>query len=150
MSSIRSFQILRPLSTVELPPAGEAESYRSEDGTEVLRVRRRQYFAAFQTFFCDLERVAQWLHAFQLIGNAPDGLRDEERLDSLERRGFVCQGPELAGVTIEYRENKMRQVAFSIRFDPSKLVSPSDSDAMLDEMIQAVQRTSLALRDEVG
>jgi hypothetical protein len=97
-----------------------------------------------------LERVAQWLHAFPLVGNAPDGLRDEERLDSIERRGFVCQGSELAGVTIEYRENKMRQVAFSIRFDPSKLVSLTDSGAMLDEMIQAVQRTSLALRDEVG
>jgi hypothetical protein len=135
----RSAPILPPVSTVELPPAGVAESYRSEDGTEVLRIRRRQYFAAFQTFFCDLERVAQWLHAFPLVGNAPDGLRDEERLDSIERRGFVCQGSELAGVTIEYRENKMRQVAFSIRFDPSKLVSLTDSGAMLDEMIQAVR-----------
>jgi len=138
------FPILGPLSTAELPPAGEAERYRSEDGTEVLRVRRRQYFAAFQAFFCDLERVAQWLHAFQLVGNAPDGFRDEERLDSIERRGFVCQGPELAGVTIEYRENKIRQIAFSIRFDPSKLVSLTDSDDKLDEMIQAVQRRSLA------
>jgi hypothetical protein len=143
------FPILGPLSAAELLPAGEAERYRSEDGTEVLRVRRRQYFAAFQTFFCDLERVAQWLHAFQLVGDAPDGFRDEERLDSIERRGFVCQGPELAGVNIEYRENKIRQIAFSIRFDPSKLVSLTDSDAKLDEMIQAVQRRSLALREEV-
>jgi hypothetical protein len=143
------FPILGPLSAAELLPAGEAERYRSEDGTEVLRVRRRQYFAAFQTFFCDLERVAQWLHAFQLVGDAPDGFRDEERLDSIERRGFVSQGPELAGVNIEYRENKIRQIAFSIRFDPSKLVSLTDSDAKLDEMIQAVQRRSLALRDEV-
>ena len=71
------------------------------------------------------------------------------RLDSIERRGFVCEGPELAGVTNEYRENKIRQIAFSIRFDPSKLVSLTDSDAKLDEMIQAVQRTSLALQNEV-
>jgi hypothetical protein len=86
------FPILGPLSTAELLPAGKAERYRSEDGTEVLRVPRRQCFAAFQTFFCDLERVAQWLHAFQLVGNAPDEFRDEERVDSIERRGFVCQG----------------------------------------------------------
>src|SRR5215813_2255361 len=143
------FPNLGPLSTAELLPARKAERYRSEDGTEVIRVPRRQYFAAFQTFFCDLERVAQWLHAFQLVGNAPDEFSDEERLDSIERRGFVCQGPELASATIEYRENKIRQVAFSIRFDPSKLVSLTDSDAKLDEMIQAVQRRSLALRDEV-
>ena len=96
-----------------------------------------------------MERVAQWLHAFQLVGNVPDGFRDEERLDSIECRGFVCQGPELAGVTIEYRENKICQIAFSVRFDPSNLVSLTDSDAKLDEMIQAVQRRSLALRDEV-
>src|SRR5713226_9443505 len=97
----------------------------------------------------DLERVAQWLHAFQLVGNVPDGFRDEERLDSIERRGFVCQGPELAAVTIEYRENKICQIASSVRFDPSNLVSLTDSDAKLDEMIQAVQRRSRALRDEV-
>src|SRR5215472_18117303 len=143
------FPILGPLFATELLAAGEAKRHRSEDGTDVLRVPRRQYFAAFQTFFCDLERVAQWLHAFRLIGNAPDEFRDEERLDSIERRGFVCQGPELASATIEYRENKIRQVAFSIRLDPSKLVSLTDSDAKRDEMIQAVQRRSLALRDEV-
>lgn len=143
------FPILGPLSTTELLPTGEAERYSLEDGTEVLRLPRRQYFASFHTFFCDLERVAQWLHAFQLVGNAPDGLRNEERMDSIERRGFVCQGPELASATIEYRENKIRQVAFSIRFDPSKLVSLTESDAELEEMIQAVQRRSLALRGEV-
>ena len=143
------FPILGPLSTAELLPAGKAERYRSEDGTVVLRVPRRQYFAAFQTFFCDLERVAQWLHAFRLVENGPDEFRDEERLDSIERRGFVCQGPELASATIEYRENKIRQVALSIQFDPSRLVALTDSDAKLDEMIQAVQRRSLALRDEV-
>jgi hypothetical protein len=55
----------------------------------------------------------------------------------------------LAGVTIEYRESKIRQITFSIRFDSSKLVSLTDSDAELDEMIQAVQRKSVALRDEV-
>ena len=142
------FPVLGPLSTAELPPAGEAQRYKWEDGTEVLRVRKRQYFAAFQTFFCDLERLARWLHAFQLVGNAPDEFGDEERSDSIERRGFVCQGPELAGVTIEYRESKIRQI-ISIRFDASKLVSLTDSDAKLDEMIQVVQRRSLALRDEV-
>jgi len=63
--------------------------------------------------------------------------------------GFVCQGPELAGTTIEYRENKIRQVALSIQLDPSKLVSLTNSDAKVDEMIQTVQRESLALRDEV-
>ena len=52
------FPILGPRSTAELLPAGEAGRYTSEDGTEVLRVPRSQYFAAFQTFFCDLERVA--------------------------------------------------------------------------------------------
>jgi hypothetical protein len=52
-------------------------------------------------------------------------------------------------VTIEYRESKIRQITFSIRFDSSKLVSLTDSDAELDEMIQAVQRKSVALRDEV-
>jgi hypothetical protein len=143
------FPILGPLSTTELLPAGDAKRYRSEDGTEVLRIPRRQYFAAFQTFFCDLERVAQWLHALQLLGTAPDRFRDAEWLDSIEDRGFVCQGPELAGATIEYRENKIRQVAFSIRFDTSQLVSLTDSSARLDEMIHAVQRKSLALRDEV-
>jgi hypothetical protein len=144
------FPVLGPLSTTELLPVGEAQTYRWEDGTEVLRVRRRQYFAAFQTFFCDLERVARWLHAFQLVGNAPDEFGNAERSDSIERRGFVCQGPELAGVTIEYRESKIRQITFSIWFDASKLVSLTDSDAKLDEMIQVVQRKSLALRDEVG
>jgi hypothetical protein len=79
-----------------------------------------------------------------LVDNAPDGFRDEEQLDSIERRGFVCQGPELAGVNIEYRENKIRQIAFCIQFDPSKLVSLTDSDAKIDEMIQAVQHRSLA------
>jgi hypothetical protein len=143
------FPVLAPLYATELLAAGEAKRHRSEDGTDVLRVPRRQYFAAFQTFFCDLERVAQWLRSFQLVDNAPDGFRDEEQLDSIERRGFVCQGPELAGVNIEYRENKIRQIAFSIQFDPSKLVSLTDSDAKIDEMIQAVQHRSLALRDEV-
>lgn len=52
-------------------------------------------------------------------------------------------------MTIEYRESKIRQITFSIRFDSSKLVSLTDSDAELDEMIQAVQRKSVALRDEV-
>ena len=143
------FPILGSLSTAELLPAGEEERHRSEDGSEVLRVPRRQYFAAFQTFFCDLERVAQWLHAFQLVGSAPDRFRDEEWLNPSSAGGFVCQGPELAGTTIEYRENKIRQVAFSIQLDPSKLVSLTNSDAKVDEMIQTVQRESLALRDEV-
>jgi len=143
------FPILGPLSTAELPPAGEATRYRTDDGTEFLRVPRRQYFAALQTFFCDLERVAEWLRVFQLVGTAPDEFRDEEWLDSIEHRGFVCQGPELAGATIEYRANKIRQVAFSIRCDPSKLASLTDSDAELDEMIHTVQRKSLRLRDEV-
>jgi hypothetical protein len=81
------FPILGPLSTAELLPAGKAERYRSEDGTEVLRVPRRQCFAAFQTFFCDLERVAQWLHAFQLVG--------------MRRRSFAMRNgwtPSSAGV----------------------------------------------------
>jgi len=143
------FPILGPLSTAELLPAGEATRYRTEDGTEFLRVPRSQYFAALQTFFCDLERVAQWLHAFQLVETAPHGFRDVEWLDSIEHRGFVCQGPELANATIEYRENKICQVAFNIRFDPSKLVSLTDSDDKLDEIINAVQRKSLALRYEV-
>jgi hypothetical protein len=143
------FPILGPLFATGLPAAGEAKRHRSEDGTDALRVPRRQYFAAFQTFFCDLERVAQWLHAFQLLGIAPDESRHEEWLDFIEHRSFVCQGPELAAVTIEYRENKMGQVAFSIRLDTSKLVSVTDSDAKIDEMIHAVQRKSLALQDEV-
>ena len=37
----------------------------------------------------------------------------------------------------------------SIQLDPSKLVSLTNSDAKVDEMIQTVQRESLALRDEV-
>ena len=141
--------ILGPLFTTELLAAGEAKRHRSEDGTDVLRVPRRQYFAAFRTFFCDLERVAQWLHAFQLLGTAPDEFRDEDWLDFTQHRGFVCQGPELAAVTIECRENKIGQVAFSIRFDTSDLVSLADSDAKIDETIHAVQRKSLALRDKV-
>jgi len=92
-----------------------------------------------------LERVAEWLHRFQLVGNVPEGFPDEELLDSVEHRGFVCQGPELAGVTIEYRENRIRQIAFNIRFDPANLVSLTDADAKIDEMIQAVERRSLAL-----
>jgi len=143
------FPILGSLSTTELPPAGEAIRYRTEDNTEFLRVPRRQYFAAVQTFFCDLERVAQWLHAFQLVGAAPDEVRHEEWLDSIEHRSFVCQGPELSDTGIEYRANKIRQVTFSVRCDPSKLVALADSDAELDEMIHAVQRKSLTLRDEV-
>jgi hypothetical protein len=71
------------------------------------------------------------------------------KTESGQHRGFVCQGPELAGATIEYRANKIRQVAFNIRCDPSKLVSLTDSDAELDEMIHTVQRKSLTLRDEV-
>jgi hypothetical protein len=51
----------------------------------------------------------------------------------------------LAGVTIEYRENKIRQIAFNIRFDPANLVSLRESDAKIDEMIQDVERRSLAL-----
>jgi hypothetical protein len=143
------FPILGPLSAAELLPAGEAERFRSEDGNEVLRVPRRQYFAAFHTFFCDLERVAEWLYEFGLLGNAPDGFPDEELLDSIEHRGFVCQGPELAGVTIEYRENQIRQIAFNIRFDPANLASLTNSDAKIDDMIQAVERRSLALQIEV-
>jgi len=143
------FPILGPLSSTELLPAGQAERYRWDDGTQVLRVPRRQYFAAFHTFFCDLERVAEWLHRFQLVGNVPEGFPDEELLDSVEHRGFVCQGPELAGVTIEYRENRIRQIAFNIRFDPANLVSLTDADAKIDEMIQAVERRSLALLIEV-
>jgi hypothetical protein len=143
------FPILGPLSTTELLPAEEATRYRTVDGTEFLRVPRSQYFAAVQTFFCDLERVAQWLHAFQLVETAPHGFGDEEWLDSIEHRGFICQGPELAGASIEYREHKIRQVAFNIRFDLSKLVSLTDSDDKRDEMIHAVQRKSLALRYEV-
>jgi hypothetical protein len=107
------FPILGPLSTTELLPAEEATRYRTVDGTEFLRVPRSQYFAAVQTFFCDLERVAQWLHAFQLVETAPHGFGDEEWLDSIEHRGFICQGPELAGASIEYREHKIRQVAFN-------------------------------------
>ena len=144
------FPILGPLSTAELLPVGEAERYRSEDGTEFLRVPRRQYFATFHTFFCDLERVAEWLHRFRLLGNAPDGFSDEELLDSIENRGFVCQGPELADVTIEYREKPICKVALNIRFDPAYLVSLTDSDAKIDEMIQAVQHHSLALQIEVS
>jgi hypothetical protein len=143
------FPILGPLSAAELLPAGEAERFRSEDGNEVLRVPRRQYFAAFHTFFCDLERVAEWLYEFGLLGNAPDGFPDEELLDSIEHRGFVCQGPELAGLTIEYRENQIRQIAFNIRFDPANLASLTNSDAKIDDMIQAVERRSLALQIEV-
>lgn len=144
------FPILRSLSTAELPPACKAERYKSEDGSEVLRVPRRQYFATFHTFFCDLERVAEWLHRFRLLGNAPDGFPDEELLDSIENRGFVCQGPELAGITVEYRENPIRQIALNIRFDPAYLVSLTDSDAKIDEMIQVVQHHSLALQIEVS
>jgi len=84
-----------------------------------------------------------------LVGNASDGFRDEERLNSIKHRSLVYQRPKLTGVTIECRENKIRQIAFNIRFDPSKLVSLTDSDAKLDEMIQSVQRRSQALRDEV-
>jgi hypothetical protein len=94
------FPILRSLSTAEPPPAGEAERYKSEDGAEVLRVPRRQYFATFHTFFCDLERVAEWLHEFRLLGSTSEGFPDQE-LDSIENRGFVCQGPEVAGITVE-------------------------------------------------
>ena len=143
------FPILGSLSAAELLPAGEAERFRSEDSTEVLRVPRRQYFAAFHTFFCDLERVAEWLHGFELLGNAPDGFPEEELLDSIEHRGFVCQGPELTGVTIEYRENRFRQIAFKIRFDPANLTSLTATDAKVDDMIQAVERRSLALQIEV-
>ena len=143
------FPILGPLSSAELLPSGEAARYRSNDGTEVLRITRRQYFAAFHTFFCDLERVAQWLHAFPLLGDTPYTIDDEEGIESIEHRGFVCQGPELASITIEYRENKICQVALRIRFDPSKLTSLRDSDAKLDEAIEAVERKSLALREEV-
>jgi hypothetical protein len=144
------FPTLRLLPTAELPLAGEAERYKSEDGSEFLRVPRRQYFATFQTFFCDLERVAEWLHRFRLLGNAPDGFRDEELLDSIENRGFVCQGPELAGITVEYRENPMRQITFNIRFDPAYLVSLTDSDAKIDKLIQAVEHRSLALQIKVN
>lgn len=144
------FPILRPLSIAELPPAGEAERYKSEDGTEVLRVPRRRYFATFQTFFCDLERVAEWLHRFRLLGNAPDCLLDEELLDSIENRGFVCQGPESAGITVEYQENPIRQIAFNIQFDPAYLVSLTDSDAKIDELIRAVEQRSLALQIETN
>jgi len=143
------FPILGPLSTAELPPAGEAEKQRLDDGTEVLRVPKRQYFAAFHTFFCDLEQVADWLHGFRLLGKVPDAFPDDESLDSIEHRGFVCQGPELAGVTIEYRENQIRQIAFNIRLDPANLVSLTDSDAKIDDRIQAVERRSLALQMEV-
>ena len=93
--------------------------------------------------------MAEWLHRFQLVGNVPEGFPDEELLDSVEHQGFVCQGPELAGVTIEYRENRIRQIAFNIRFDPANLVSLTDADAKIDEMIQAVERRSLALLVEV-
>jgi hypothetical protein len=84
-----------------------------------------------------------------LLGNAPDGFPDEELLDSIEHRGFVCQGPELAGVTIEYRENQIRQITFNIRFDPANLASLTNSDAKIDDMIQAVERRSQALQIEV-
>lgn len=70
-------------------------------------------------------------------------------LDSIEHRGFVCQGPELAGVTVEYRENPIRQIAFNIRFDPAYLVSLTESDAKIDDMIQAVEQRSLAPQIEV-
>jgi hypothetical protein len=53
------------------------------------------------------------------------------------------QGAEDA--TIEYRS---RQIAFNIRFDPANLVSLWESDAKIDEMIQAVERRSLALLAE--
>ena len=140
------FPILGALTSAALLPVGQPERYRWDDGTQVLRVPRRQYFAASHTFFSDLERVAEWLRRFQLLGNVPpEGFLDEELLDSVEHRGFVCQGPELAGVTIEYRENKIRQIAFNIRFDPANLVSLREPDAKIDEMIQAVERRSLAL-----
>ena len=89
------FPILGPLSTAELLPAGGR--HRGPARTQ------EAIFRCFPNFFCDLERVAQWLHAFQLVGNTADGFRDEEWFDSIERQGFVCQGSELAGVTIEYR-----------------------------------------------
>ena len=84
------------------------------------------------------------------VGNAPDGFRDEELLNSIENRGFVRQGPELAGITVEYRENPIRQIAFNIRFDPAYLVSLTDSDAKIDELIQAVEHRSLALQIKVN
>jgi len=149
MSWIRFFQSWGRCSPQNSQLLGRQKGVDRRTVTDVLRVTRRQYFAAFQTFFCDLERVAQWLHAFQLVGISPDEFCDEEWLDLIEHRGFVCQGPELAAITIEYRENKIAQIAFRIRFDTSKLVSLTDSDAKIDEMIHTVQHKSLALRGEV-
>lgn len=61
-----------------------------------------------------------------------------------------AKGPELAGITVEYRENPIRQIALNIRFDPAYLVSLTDSDAKIDEMIQVVQHHSLALQIQVS
>ena len=96
----------------------------------------------FETFRSQNKRA-------KVIKSELDRYLDEELLDSIGNRGFVCQGPELAGITVEYRGNPIRQIAFNIRFDPAYLVSLTDSDAKIDEMIQAVEHRSLALRIEL-
>lgn len=108
-------------------------------GTEVLRVTRRQYLAVFHTFFCDLERVAQWLKAFPLLGDAPYATHSEGPVDI--EYGFVCQGSELTDVTMEWK-SKICRITLNIRFDPSKLASLRNSDAELDKTIEEVERKS--------
>ena len=85
----------------------------------------RQYFACLHTFFCELERVTPWLHALSLLGDEPV---------CIEFRGFVCEGPELTGATMEYRDDKICQVTLNIRFGPSNLVSLRNCDSKLDDI----------------
>jgi hypothetical protein len=92
MSSIRSFQSWGRCLPRNYYLLGRRKDIDRRTAPRSFAYPGGNLFAAFQTFFCDLERVAQWLHAFQLVGNAPDEFRDEERVDSIERRGFVCQG----------------------------------------------------------
>jgi len=128
----------------ELPPFREPEMHKLDDGTEVLRVTRRQYLAVFHTFFCDLERVAQWLKAFPLLSDARDATHIG--LVNIEY-GFVCQGSELTDVTMEWK-SKTYRITRNIRFDPSNLVSLRNSGAELDKMIEEIERKSIELNEQ--
>lgn len=136
------------LSGAELPPSSEPEMQKLDDGTEVLRVTRRQYLAVFHTFFSDLERVAKWLNAFPLLCDAPDATHSEGS-PNIEC-GFVCQGSELTDVTLEYRKSKICRTMLSIRFDSFKLLSLRNSDAELDKMIEEIEQKSLSFDEETN
>ena len=59
--------------------------------------------------------------------------------------------PQESGEWVERRMlARWAQVTLNIRVDPSKLVSLRNSDANLDEMIEAVEQKSLALSDQTN